>query len=264
MIPDAKRVVIKVGTSTVTHENGRVNFRNIDRIARTIAGLMNQGKEVILVSSGAIGVGVGCLKLDAKPTDMGDKQAVAAVGQCELMNVYSRSFAEYSYTVGQVLLTKDDFDDPKIRENITNTFNALMKRKIVPVVNENDTVSTKEILHNGTFGDNDSLSAQVAVLVDADILLILSDVNGLYDGDPRENASAQRISFVEEITEDMRAGAGGSGSKRGTGGMQTKVSAMDLVGLSGIAGVIALGSDYQSIEMVMDGEDAGTFFKPQK
>ena len=264
LIPSAERIVIKVGTSTVTHDNGRINFRNIERIAWSISGLMNQGKEVVLVTSGAIGVGVGCLNLEEKPKEMGDKQAIAAIGQCELMNVYSRCFAEYSYVVGQVLLTKDDLDDPRTRENISNTFSALIRRKIVPIVNENDTVSTQEILHNGTFGDNDSLSAHVAVLVDADILLILSDVDGLYDSNPRENQSARRISLVEEISQEMRDGAGGSGSKRGTGGMQTKVAAMSLVSSSGIAGLIALGSDYHVIDMIMDGQDCGTFFRPQK
>lgn len=261
-IIESLRIVIKVGTSTITYENGRMNLRNIERLARAISSLMNQGKEVILVTSGAIGVGIGCLDMKEKPTAMRDKQAVAAVGQCELMNVYSRCFAEYSHVVAQILLTKDDLDDPVTRENISNTFDALIEKGIVPIVNENDTVSTTEILHNGTFGDNDALSAHVATLIHADLLIILSDIDGLYDSNPRENEEAQRIPLVCEIDQTMMDSAGGSGSKLGTGGMQSKITAMILATAAGIGGVIAEGSQSQILEDILEGVDIGTYFMP--
>ena len=261
-IVESKRIVIKVGTSTITYENGRMNLRNIERLARAISSLMNQGKEVILVTSGAIGVGVGCLDMKEKPTSMRDKQAVAAVGQCELMNVYSRCFAEYSHVVAQILLTKDDLVDPITRENITNTFEALIEKGIIPIVNENDTVSTTEILHNGTFGDNDTLSAHVSKIVQADLLIILSDIDGLYDSNPRENEEAQRIPMVLEIDQAMLDSAGGAGSKPGTGGMQSKITAMILATGAGIRGVIAEGSQSQILEEILEGADIGTYFVP--
>lgn len=262
MITDSHRIVIKVGTSTITYENGRMNLRNIERLARAISSLMNEGREVILVTSGAIGVGVGCLDLKEKPTVMRDKQAIAAVGQCELMNVYSRCFAEYSHVVAQILLTKDDLVDPITRNNITNTFEALIEKGIIPIVNENDTVSTTEILHNGTFGDNDTLSAHVAKIVQADLLVILSDIDGLYDSNPRENEEALRIPLVTEIDQAMLDSAGGAGSKLGTGGMQSKITAMMLATAAGIGGVIAEGSQSQILEDILDGEDIGTYFLP--
>lgn len=256
----AKRIVIKVGTSTITYENGRVNYSNIDRLCRAIADLMNAGKEVVLVTSGAIGVGIGCLKLPERPTSMRDKQAVAAVGQCELMNSYTRSFSEYSYVCGQILLTKDDLLDNLTKSNISNTIEALLEKRIIPVVNENDSVSTTEILHNGTFGDNDTLSAHVACLVNADLLIILSDIDGLYDDNPRTNPDAKRISFVENITHDMLASSTGAGSKLGTGGMYTKLTAMQKITESGISGVIAEGSSPQILDSILSCDDVGTFF----
>ncbi len=256
----ARRIVIKVGTSTITYENGRMNHGNIDKLCRAIADLMNRGKEVLLVTSGAIGVGIGCLNLSEKPTETREKQAIAAVGQCELMNAYTRSFAEYSYVCGQILLTKDDLLDRLTRSNITNTIEALLEKRIVPVINENDSVSTTEIMHNGTFGDNDTLSAQVACLINADLLVILSDIDGLYTGNPREDANAHRISYVEEITDEMLGFSSGAGSKLGTGGMYTKVTAMQKVTSNGINGVIAEGSEPQVLEKILDQEDIGTFF----
>lgn len=256
----ARRIVVKVGTSTITYENGRMNHGNIDKLCRAISDLMNSGKEVLLVTSGAIGVGIGCLNLPEKPTETREKQAIAAVGQCELMNAYTRSFAEYSYACGQILLTKDDLMDRLTRSNITNTIEALLERHIIPVINENDSVSTAEIMHNGTFGDNDTLSAQVACLINADLLVILSDIDGLYDGNPREDANARRISYVEEITDEMLGFSSGAGSKLGTGGMYTKVTAMQKVTANGINGVIAEGSAPQVLEKILDQEDIGTFF----
>jgi len=258
----AHRIVIKVGTSTITYDNGRMNLRNIERLSRAISSLMNQGREVILVTSGAIGVGIGCLDLKEKPTAMRDKQAVAAVGQCELMNVYSRCFAEYSHVVAQILLTKDDLDETIVKENICNTFEALIEKGIVPIVNENDTVSTAEIMQNGTFGDNDTLSAHVAALVGADLLIILSDIDGLYDSNPRENEEAMRIPLVCEINQALLDSAGGVGSVFGTGGMQTKISAMALATAAGVGGVIAEGSQSQILEDILEGDDIGTYFMP--
>ncbi len=262
LISEAKRVVIKVGTSTITYPNGRMNMRNMDRLARAIADLMNSGREVVLVTSGAIGVGVGCLDLPERPSEMRDKQAVAAVGQCELMNVYSRCFAEYTRVVAQILLTKDGIDDPVTRNNISNTMEALLEKGILPIVNENDTVSTAEMPHAGTFGDNDTLSALVARVVNADLLIILSDVDGVYDSNPRENPDAKRISVVTSVTDDLIGRAGGAGSALGTGGMQTKILAMSMLMDHGIAGVIAEGSQSQILEDILDGEDIGTLFVP--
>ena len=256
----AKRIVVKVGTSTITYENGRINLGNIDRLCRALADLQNSGKEVLLVTSGAIGVGVGVLNLEERPTTMRDKQAIAAVGQCELMNAYSRSFAEYSYVCGQILLTKDGLTDKLTRVNVTNTIETLIEKRIIPVINENDSVSTAEILHNGTFGDNDTLSAHVACLINADLLIILSDIDGLYDDDPKLNDKAKRISYVEQVTDEMEEIAKGAGSKLGTGGMHTKISAMQMVMAKGINGVIAEGSSPQVLERILDQEDVGTFF----
>jgi len=262
LVSEAKRIVVKVGTSTITYENGRMNMRNMDRLARAIADLMNSGREVVLVTSGAIGVGVGCLDLPERPQEMRDKQAVAAVGQCELMNVYSRCFAEYSRVVAQILLTKDGIDDPITRANISNTMEALLEKGILPIVNENDTVSTAEMPHAGTFGDNDTLSALVARVVDADLLIILSDIDAVYDSNPRENPDAKRISIVTEVDDALIQGAGGAGSALGTGGMQTKILAMHMLMEHGIAGVIAEGSQSQILEEILEGEDIGTLFVP--
>lgn len=262
LVTSAHRIVVKVGTSTITYGNGRMNMRNMDRLARAIADLMNSGREVVLVTSGAIGVGVGCLDLPERPSEMRDKQAVAAVGQCELMNVYSRCFAEYSRVVAQILLTKDGIDDPITRANISNTMESLLEKGILPVVNENDTVSTAEIPHAGTFGDNDTLSALVARVVNADLLIILSDIDAVYDSNPRENPDAKRISVVTEVDEALVQGAGGAGSALGTGGMSTKISAMAMLMRHGIAGVIAEGSQSQILEEILEGDDIGTLFVP--
>jgi len=256
----AKRIVVKVGTSTITYDNGKMNLRSIDRLCRGIADLTNSGKEVILVTSGAIGVGIGCLELKEKPSAIPEKQAIAAVGQCELMNAYTRSFAEYSCVCGQILLTKDGIADKLQRMNITNTIEAMLDKHLIPVINENDSVSTSEIWHNGTFGDNDTLSADVACLMHADLLIILSDIDGLYTGNPKEDSDAQRISYVSEITDEMLGFSKGAGSKLGTGGMHTKVTAMQMVTSKGINGVIAEGSQPQVLERILEQDDIGTFF----
>lgn len=259
-IASAKRIVIKVGTSTITHENGRFNLTNLENLCRSIANLMNQGKEVILVSSGAIGVGVGKLRLPEKPNTIRDKQAVAAVGQSELMNMYSRILNDYNHIVAQILLTKDDIDEAQSRINVSNTFEALLEKQILPIVNENDTVSTREIYHNGTFGDNDTLSAMVAVLTKADLLVILSDIEGLYDSDPRSNAKAKLIDHVDRITDAVEQLAGGAGSNRGTGGMRSKIIAARISTVAGIDTLIANGSEAHTIDKILEKKAIGTLF----
>ena len=256
----AKRVVIKVGTSTITYENGRFNLTNLDHLCRSIANQKNQGREIILVTSGAIGVGVGRLRLPQKPQRMREKQAAAAVGQCELMSMYSKIIADYHYVVAQILLTKDDIDDPVTRENIHNTFEALLDQEILPIVNENDTVSTREIYHNGTFGDNDALSAIVARLVEADLLVILSDIDGLYDKDPHQYEDATLLSTIHKVDECVEQLAGGEGSNRGTGGMRTKLMAARIAGEAGIPTIIANGSQEHVIDTVLAGRETGTLF----
>lgn len=251
------RMVVKVGTSTLTYENGKLNLGRIDKLARTIADIKNRGIEVVLVSSGAIGVGVGKLGLKQRPTLTREKQAVAAVGQCELMYLYDKMFSEYGYKTGQVLLTKDVLDNPERKENVTNTFNTLLDMHVVPVVNENDAVSVDEIV----IGDNDTLSAVVATIIDADLLVILTDIDGLYDKDPRKNADAKRISVVEKITDEIKEMAGGAGSSRGTGGMFTKVLAAEITSQNGIYTVVCNGENPTILYDIIDGKDVGTLFK---
>ncbi|MDD2534174.1 MAG: glutamate 5-kinase [Eubacteriales bacterium] len=259
-IAAAKRIVIKVGTSTITHDNGRFNLTNMENLCRSIANLMNQGKEVILVSSGAIGVGVGKLRLSEKPQTIRDKQAIAAVGQSELMNMYSRILNDYNHIVAQILLTKDDIDEAQSRANVSNTFESVLEKQILPIVNENDTVSTREIYHNGTFGDNDTLSAMVAVLTNADLLVILSDIEGLYDSDPRSNDQATLIDHVDQITDAIEQLAGGAGTNRGTGGMRSKIIAARISTVAGIDTIIANGSKAHTIDKILEKKAIGTLF----
>ncbi|MCX7708325.1 MAG: glutamate 5-kinase [Clostridia bacterium] len=265
-IKKAKRIVIKVGTSTLTYDTGKVNFSRIDKLARIMSDLLNQGKELVLVSSGAIGVGVGKLKLKEKPKTVREKQAVAAVGQCELMHIYSKFFSEYGHIVGQILLTRDVVEYNSGRHNVINTFETLIENGIVPIVNENDSVSIDEIEYGEkrVFGDNDTLSAIVAELVKADLLIILSDINGFYDSDPRENTKAKIISVIEEITPEVENCAGGAGSKRGTGGMTTKVSAAKIATAAGVNMVIANGDTPEFIMDIIDGKDIGSLFVAKK
>ena len=263
-LKECRRIVVKVGTSTLTYSNGRANLNSIERLCRAISDQMNQGHEVILVSSGAIGIGMGRLRLDKKPQTIREKQAIAAVGQCELMNLYSKFFSEYNYIAGQVLLTKDDIEDKITRTNISNTFSCLIEKEIIPVVNENDTVSTREIYHNGTFGDNDTLSAIVADLVQADLLILLSDISGLYNCDPRLDNNAELIHTVLSITPEIEGFAGGSGTNRGTGGMKTKIEAAKIATRAHIHMIIADGKDPEIINNIMRGEMIGTMFVRQE
>ena len=255
-IKDMKRIVVKVGTSTLTYENGKLNLSRIDKLARVLSDLKNRGVEVILVSSGAIGVGVGKLGLKHRPTITMEKQAAAAIGQCELMYLYDKMFSEYGYMTAQVLLTKDVLTHTDRKTNVVNTFITLLKMGVVPIVNENDAVSVEEI----EFGDNDTLSALVAKLTDSELLVILTDINGLYDKNPREHADAVLIPEVKHITHDIIETAGGAGSNRGTGGMITKVMAAEIAAESGIKTLVLNGKDPKILYRVFDGEQVGTLF----
>lgn len=257
----SKRIVIKVGTSTLTYENGKVNLRRVEKLCKVLSDLRNRGEEVILVSSGAIGIGVGKLSLKERPQTTREKQAVAAVGQCELMFMYDKIFSEYNNTVAQVLLTKYAVDAEHKKQNVENTFDTLLSMGIIPIVNENDTVSIDE-LSGENIGDNDMLSAIVATLVKADTLLILTDCDGLYSDNPSINKDAKKIDVVEKITDDIRSMASGSVSNRGTGGMATKINAAVLATESGIDCIVANGSDPEIIYDIIDsGKNIGTLFK---
>jgi len=251
------KTVIKIGTSTLTYQNGCVNIRRIESLCKIVADLMNAGNQVILVSSGAIGMGVGKLNLKERPKDIAGKQAAAAVGQCELMAVYDRLFGEYGQTTAQVLLTRDVIVDSHRKENVTNTFNALLDLGVIPIVNENDTVSVEEI----EFGDNDKLSAIVAAIIGADALIILTDIDGLYDSDPSANPDAKLIPEVNEITDELLAIAGGSGTNRGTGGMHSKLEAASLALEHGITTVITSSENLDNLYDVFEDKPIGTTFR---
>ena len=249
------RIVIKIGTSTLTHKNGCVNIRRIETLCKVISDMKNAGNDVVMVSSGAIGMGVGKLSLKKRPDDIPTKQAAAAVGQCELMYLYDKMFSEYNNTVAQILLTKDDIAIPRRKRNTQSTFNTLLEMGIIPVVNENDTVSTDEI----EIGDNDNLSAMVAELVNADLLVLFSDIDGLYDHDPHIDKNAKIIPVVEDV-ESVRDTAGAAGTKRGTGGMVTKLDAAERATHSGINMIIANGNDVKKLYDILEGKPVGTLF----
>ena len=255
-IKNAKRLVVKVGTSTLTHETGKINIRRMVKLCSVLADLHNSGREVILVTSGAIGVGVGKLGLKERPKDIPGRQAAATVGQCELMFMYDKYFGENGVKTGQLLVTKSDIENEQRRTNLENTFLKLFEYEAVPVVNENDSVATEEIV----YGDNDSLSAIVARLVKADVLIILSDIDGLYDDNPNENPDARLIPVVREINEDIIALCGGAGTNRGTGGMVTKIHAAEIATSAGIPTVIMNGTAPQDIYKLIDGHSVGTVF----
>lgn len=255
------RLVVKVGTSTLTHEGGKLNFRSFDALARVLSDIHNQGNDVILVSSGAIAVGAGKLMLSERPTELRFKQAAAAVGQCELMHLYDKFFGEYGRTVAQILLTCDDIELPEKKQNLINTFDTLLEMGIIPIVNENDSVSYTEIeSEHKLFGDNDTLSAVVSVLTGADKLVLLSDIAGLYDENPAEHPDARLIREVRVIDDELRALAGGAGSSRGTGGMITKLEAAELATSRGIDMVIADGQHPELLYDIVDGGSVGTLF----
>lgn len=244
------RIVVKVGTSTLTHATGKLNVKRTGELCAVLSDLKNAGHEVILVSSGAIGMGVGKLALIKKPTDIPTKQAAAAVGQCELMYTYDRLFNEYNHTVAQLLLTGSDFSAQDRHENFSNTIMRLLELGALPIVNENDTIATEEI----KVGDNDTLSALVASSVKADLLVILSDVNGLYSADPHKDKTAKLIDEVKEITHEIIALAGGAGSALGTGGMATKLKAAQIARKTGCDTVIASGATPTVLYDIMAGK----------
>lgn len=252
----AKRIVIKVGTSTITYANGKRNFSQIDRLACEISDLQNQGKEMILVTSGAVAVGVDRMGLPGKPKTIPGKQAAAAVGQGVLMHTYEKFFADYGQIVAQVLITKTEAIDRHRYTNTRNTFMELMRQRVIPIVNENDVVALDEL----KIGDNDNMSALVAGIVDADLVIILSDVDGLYTANPQTHPDAVIVPEVAEITPEIEASAGGVGSARGTGGMATKIQAAKAAISSGIHLVIASGTEKNAITRVLHGEELGTLF----
>ncbi len=259
------RIVVKVGTSTLTNEIGNSDLRTFEELALILSDIQNMGNEVVLVSSGAIAVGVQKMHLKEKPTELRMKQAAAAVGQCENMFLYDKFFGYYNKTVAQILLNADDIKDEEKKENLANTFTALLEQEIIPIVNENDSVSYKEIeSEEKIFGDNDMLSAVVAVLCKADMLVILSDIDGFYDKDPRLSKRAKLISRVEKIDVSTYALAGGAGSRRGTGGMKTKLQAADIATRQGIDVIVTNGKNPQALYSVIKGENVGTIFAAQK
>ena len=255
-IDQAKRIVIKIGSSTLTYANGKLNLGKIDKLARQMSDLINQGKELILVTSGAIAVGVARLGLPERPKTIPGKQAAAAVGQGILMHTYEKIFADYGQTVAQVLLTKADAIDRKRYTNCKNTFLALIEQGVLPIVNENDVVAVDEI----KIGDNDTLSAIVASVIDADLLVILSDIDGLYTANPQTDPDATLVSEVTHITPEIEKSAGGAGSNLGTGGMTTKIQAAKIAVNSGVAMMIVSGEQPNIIARVMQGELLGTIF----
>lgn len=256
----SKKIVIKVGTSTLTYDTGFINLRRVEKLARTISDLRHRGKDVILVSSGAVGVGMGKLGIKERPSCIKERQAMSAVGQGELIGIYSKFFSEYGCTAAQVLLTRDIVELEIRRKNAISTLNTLLKWGVIPIINENDTVSSDEL----EFGDNDTLSAMVAELVDADLLILLSDIDGLYDKDPHKNKDAHFIDEIDEVTDELMLSAGGSGTSRGTGGMVTKLAAAKIATTAGINMVIASGEKPELIYDILDGKKVGTLFKAQK
>lgn len=250
------RIVIKVGTSTLAYGTGMLNIRRVGELCRVMSDLKNAGNEVILISSGAIGMGVGKLGLKKRPTDIPSKQAAAAVGQCELMYTYDKLFGEYNHTVAQILLTKEDVENDTRRENFKNTMFRLLELGALPVINENDTVATDEIV----IGDNDTLGAIVAANIGADLLVLLSDIDGLYTSDPRKCPDAKLIPVIEELTPEVMTLGEGKGSELGTGGMKTKLHAAEIATNAGIDMIIANGANPAALYNIVDGKALGTRF----
>ena len=254
-----QRTVIKVGTSTLTYENGKMNFRRIERLCKVLCDLHNSGEDLLLVSSGAVGVGMGKTGLSRRPEETKKKQALAAIGQCELMFMYDKFFGEYNHNIAQILLTADVVESAHKRENIVNTIEALLDMDIIPIINENDTVAIDEI-YGKNFVDNDMLSAIVSGIVSADRLIILTDIDGLYDSNPKTNPGAKKIDVVEHIDAGILEMAAGTGSNRGTGGMITKLQAANYATKCGIEVDVINGSEPETLYQVFDGNCPGTKF----
>lgn len=252
----AKRIVVKVGTSTLTHSTGKLNLLRIERLVRELSDLANQGKEIILVTSGAVGAGMDRLGLTEKPKTIPEKQAAAAVGQGILMHTYEKLFGEYGQVVAQILLTKEDSVNRKRYANIRNTMLSLLQSRVIPIINENDVVAVDEL----KIGDNDTLSASVASIIDADVVIILSDVEGVYTANPQTNTNAKLIGIITDITKEIEDLAGGPGTTRGTGGMYTKIQAAKIAVSSGVAMIIASGGRDGVVRDILQGLDIGTIF----
>ncbi|MFL2065388.1 glutamate 5-kinase [Marinilactibacillus psychrotolerans] len=261
-LSQSNRIVIKVGTSTIMYPNGSINLQRLEKLAFVLSDLKNQGKQVILVSSGAIGVGLSRMNLTERPVTIPEQQAIAAIGQTELMNLYSQFFYHYGHQVGQVLLTKDVVDFPVSRKNTANTFEQLLIKNVIPIVNENDTVSVEELDHLTRFGDNDTLSAIVLEITDADLLILLSDIDGFYDKNPTAHKDALLFNTIDEITDATYALASDSGSRFGTGGMTTKLNAAQKVLEEKKQMVLANGEDPAILFQILAGEQLGTLFTP--
>lgn len=256
-----KRIVIKIGTSSLVLSSGKVNLEKMDNLAFVISSLMNKGLEVILVSSGAMGFGLDVLKLEKRPSDLAQQQAVSSVGQVAMMSLYSQIFAHYQTCVSQILLTRDVIEYPESLENVTNAFESLLRLGIVPIVNENDAVSVDELDHQTKFGDNDRLSATVANLTKADLLIMLSDIDGLFDKNPTLHPDAILRTQVTEITEEIFQSAGGAGSKFGTGGMLSKIQSAQMIFDNNGKMILMNGANPRDILNVLDGEEIGTLFQ---
>ena len=250
------KITVKVGTSTLTHKTGRLNIRRVEELCKVLSDVKNAGNDIVLVSSGAIGMGVGKLNMADRPSDMPTKQAAAAVGQCELMYVYDKLFQEYNHTVAQLLITGEDLGDEIRHNNFTNTLYRLLELGALPIINENDTIATSEI----AVGDNDTLGALVAASIDSDLFIVLTDIDGLYTSDPRRDSEARLIPEVRKITAEMLEGAGGQGSELATGGMATKLSAAKISMEAGVDMIIVNGSSPKIIYDAVEGKPVGTKF----
>ena len=265
-LKEKKRIVIKIGSSSLTHpQTGRLNLRKLEVLVRELGDLRNQGKDVVLVSSGAIAVGAAGLGFKEKPQQPRQKQACAAVGQARLMMIYQKLFGEYNQMAGQILMTKNTMVNNANRKNAENTFNELLSMGVIPIVNENDSISTYELQSLEKFGDNDTLSAVVAALIGADLLILMSDIDGLFTDDPNTNPDARFIDTVEHLDENLlNMGKGSTGSKVGTGGMVTKLTAARIATAAGADMVIANGGDFHNIHRIVEGDTCGTLFVGQK
>lgn len=252
----AKKIVVKVGTSTLTHSNGKINLELINKLSWVLTALINEGRELILVTSGAIGVGATKLNFRKRPTVAEEKQAAAAIGQAALMQIYQNFFGQYNQTTAQILLTKDDFKDGERKTNTRNTFATLLRFGVLPIVNNNDTISTDEI----GFSDNDILSAGVASILNADLLILMTDIDALYDSNPKTNPGAKRIPYVPKISKEVADVSGGKGSTFSVGGMETKIAAAELCYEHGVLMAILDGSDPAGILDLIGGKDLGTIF----
>lgn len=259
-----KRLVVKIGTSSLIHPNGKVNLQTIDRLAYALTALNNQGYELVLVTSGAIGVGMAELGMSKRPAVIAEQQALAAIGQSKLMTLYTQRFSDYGAKIGQLLLTHDVFDYPMNRQHVLDTIDALLAQQVIPVINENDSVAVDELDHRTTFGDNDQLSALVAKQIGADLLVVLSDIDGLYDRDPNRHPDAALMPTITQLSAKVLAAAGGSSTRFGTGGMVTKLKAAKTMMRAGKQMVLASGRDPRIVLQILAGDSVGTWFGQPK